>query len=839
MKRKPENGNNAVSKRPAIPSAVLEFRHPWRPYQEEILRDFEMHLEDGHFHVVAAPGSGKTVLGIEVLRLLGKPALIFAPTVVIREQWIERLLRDFTNLPPEASGPDWISRDPAAPGWWTFTTYQAVSACHKRDGGAALLEGLRAAGVEVLAVDEAHHLRAFWWKCLREIKGSLAEVTVISLTATPPYDVPQAEWNRYAAFCGEVDAEVTAPELVAAGSLCAHQDLVHLSVPLPGETAMMEEHHFRVERLFRDFCLDGDLAGRLFDLQVFQNVEDAALLENPDFYLGAALYFSEVHGRIPSAVLNGLDLHEVPLPPFDLCWLARFLTGLCFGPGEKCADLPELKIWKQKLHEAAVLHQRKVLFEPPEARERALARSVRKLDGVAEILAHESSVMRHRLRAVVLCDHIRERDFPSGLGAAAERPFERLGVVPAFECVRRLQLPHVKPAILTGSLMVIPVEAREFVVAGCAEAGVGGGRLSFAPLPHAPAFLKIGCAGSARHVVTGVMTRLLEEGEITALFGTAALLGEGWDAPAVNTLVIASTIGAFVTSNQMRGRAIRSVRNDPEKAANIWHLASICDHERDRSGSDFGNLSRRFGAFAGLSETEGNVTIECGIGRLGLEGIPSTADVPEINAAMFRRSSDRPEMLDRWKRAVAGTPGSRVRLTREVSAPARRLESAFTARIRDMRWLDWLYRRFTTRRMERTARAVFDALRSNGSIDAGCPESALVFRAEEGSCFAALEHRPLREQSAFARAMLEVFDPFATRPRYLVLARSGIYCVPAAFAVNARTAKVFSAAWDKHAGTHRLVFTGNAGGRRELLRLRGKALLRRFDFQPGVRTRWR
>ena len=37
------------------------------------------------------------------------------------------------------------------------------------------------------------------------------------------------------------------------------------------------------------------------------------------------------------------------------------------------------------------------------------------------------------------------------------------------------------------------------------------------------------------------------------MVGTQALLGEGWDAPFVNTLIMASSISSYVTSNQIRG----------------------------------------------------------------------------------------------------------------------------------------------------------------------------------------------------------------------------------------------------------------------------------------------
>jgi len=816
----------------------IRFRHSWRPYQEEILRDFQAHVEDRHFHIVAAPGSGKTVLGLEVLRLLGHPALVLAPTIVIREQWIERLRRDFRDA-PDAPDPAWISRDPRAPGWLTFATYQGLSAFYRRGEEGALHEALVKAGIRVLVADEAHHLRAFWWKCLRDLKERLGSPIVLALTATPPYDVPQSEWNHYASFCGEVDAEVTAPELVAAGSLCAHQDLVHFSIPLPSETKEIAEHHFRVGSLFRDFCLDAPLAAALYGSPIFLEIDDVALAEALDFHLAAAIYFSEALGRIPPALWNALELDGVSLPPFDLPWFAALLNGLYFDPGEPESGQGELETWKQRFHEAGLIHKRQVRFDPPVEHENALSRSVGKLHALTDILAHEAGALRDRLRAVVLCDHIRERDFPSGLGPAAEKPFIRLGVVPAFESVRRLRLPDVRPAILTGTLMAIPADCHGAFLAGCAAAGVAADRISFSPLPHDPAFLRLTFGDADRHAAVGVMTRLFEGGSVNALFGTAALLGEGWDAPAVNTLVIASTIGSYVMSNQMRGRAIRALRGDPDKTANIWHLATVSDHDRDGPGSDFGKLRRRFEAFAGLTSPTADdpPLIEVGLARLGMEAVPLEAEVSPLNAAMFARATDRETMRRHWPLAVAGNTNRRVRAIRELEVVPRSLESRFSARFRESRPWGPFYRWLVGRRMAKIARVVFEALRDAGHLAPDCPRSALVCRFSNGRCHAGLIGRPAREQTVFSRSLLELFDPFAARPRYLIVTAKVIYGVPAL--LGSKTgAGAFARLWRRHVCSHSLHYFNTPPGRRALLLHRRHALLTRHDLAPRISTRW-
>ena len=43
----------------------IKFKYPWRPYQAKVLEEVNGLIKDKKIHIVAAPGSGKTVLGLE------------------------------------------------------------------------------------------------------------------------------------------------------------------------------------------------------------------------------------------------------------------------------------------------------------------------------------------------------------------------------------------------------------------------------------------------------------------------------------------------------------------------------------------------------------------------------------------------------------------------------------------------------------------------------------------------------------------------------------------------------------------------------------------------------
>jgi superfamily II DNA or RNA helicase len=74
-------------------------------YQQVAINEFNSHLRDNRtgFFLGAAPGSGKTQMGIKMLHILGKTALIIVPKKDLIHQWIERILKT-TDLTKEEIG---------------------------------------------------------------------------------------------------------------------------------------------------------------------------------------------------------------------------------------------------------------------------------------------------------------------------------------------------------------------------------------------------------------------------------------------------------------------------------------------------------------------------------------------------------------------------------------------------------------------------------------------------------------------------------------------------------------------------------------------------------------
>ena len=175
----------------------LKFKGSWRSYQERILKELNNYLDDSKLNIVAAPGAGKTILGIEVLLRLKNNALILAPTITIKNQWKQRIEDYFLEKNSDSS---FISTDIRNISEITISTYQAFHSVYKnKEEREFFINELKSKKINTLVLDEAHHLRTEWWSSLNNLYEKINDENfkLVSLTGTPPYDVSPAEWSNY------------------------------------------------------------------------------------------------------------------------------------------------------------------------------------------------------------------------------------------------------------------------------------------------------------------------------------------------------------------------------------------------------------------------------------------------------------------------------------------------------------------------------------------------------------------------------------------------------------------------------------------------------------------
>ena len=860
---------------------ILSFKGTWRRYQERVLNFSDAYLSDKKIHIVAAPGAGKTTLGIELIRRTQKPCLILSPRIVIREQWLERIKDGFLNerLSPE----DILSNDMKNPKLITSITYQTLFCGMTRYAGMTeeeetenqeamdfshfeLLRTVKEAGIKVICLDECHHLKNEWWKALEDFMKEMGEVTVISLTATPPYDATPVQWERYCNMCGPVDEEITVPELVKENSLCPHQDFVYFNYPTGEEKEKVDFFRQKAAQMMQKLMGDARLKEAVASHKGLEDVQGylEKLLENPAYLSSLLIYCQEQNIPYARRWLKILNVKE--LPPMSEKWMEILLQGFLYDDVSEFVCQEEYReelIRQLKAH--GLIERKKVAFFVNQKLEKTLMNSAGKLKSISEICKLEYSSVGNQLRLLILTDYIK-KEYARKLGKPNFLP-DSLGVLPIFEMLRR-ENPDWKLGVLCGSLIYIPDTALAALKRISCSFGIE-------KLPSKALLNENGeCLGYSEilltentHLCTQMITMLFEKGEIEILIGTKSLLGEGWDSPCINALIMASSVGSYVLGNQMRGRAIRASKDNPDKTSNIWHLVCMTDtKESCEVTEDFRTLQRRMMGFLGVSY-DGTV-IENGMERLNTITPPYTyRHLMEINEDMKLRACMREELKAQWQQAVhiqgnmeavetckmkkkLLNPSASffnalgmIALSVAIRMSQGMIRGAFrrsygqqgitdfiftVAAAGIFLWGVWRLVHFSgpLKRLREMAEGMKAALAESQNITSSCKVSVYGENGVDYQVF--LKGGTTREKELFAQCM-EEFLAAVDNQRYLLYAPQALgamtkyYCVPSVFSKTKQEALFFQKVMSSHLGKYHLVYTRTPEGRAVLLKGRAEA----------------
>lgn len=882
----------------------LSFKGQWRQYQQRVLDKAESFMDDGKIHLVAAPGSGKTTLGIEFIQRFGNPTLILVPTVTIRQQWIDRIKQAF--LSDDNLVEQLISQDLKRPKMITVATYQALHSAMNQVVGDSLIEDtddesqqehFDFQGFDIrktfgdqdlgtLCLDECHHLRNEWWKSLEIFRKSFPKIKMISLTATPPYEGEPALWERYISMCGEIDEEITVPELVKEGTLCPHQDYVYFAFPTKEERTQLDQFEKQKLNFLTKLSTDINFSNTIQSSPALSDqISDDDLLANPK-YLSAILIFLRSKNLPFPQRFQGL-LATKALPTFTLEWFETLLNGVIFQVPNWFGFTEEaFNQLKSDLKANGLIERNQVKLIRNKKQDVLLNQSLGKLNAVRDIFKAEYQSLGNNLRQLVLTDFIR-KDFQVHLGDKNAQ-FTQLGVLSYFESIRSEMIEQswtVPIAVLTGSLVIIPTSAKEHL-----ERLIPNSRLSYDIIGQLSQedYLKVSVSGSHHDLVTA-LTQLFQEGYIQVIIGTKSLLGEGWDAPCVNSLILASFVGSFMLSNQMRGRAIRVWPDNPDKTSNIWHLVSInlsprkwFEFQNDEENydetlelqlyglsPDLDLLDRRMTQFLGLHYSE--LTIESGIDRLDLNQITfSQKGLEKLNQNAITLSQKRQEFKDRWQQALP--LNEEMEVANEVEVDKQFLPLAYlndwmkallisqalavTYFIIDLGrylivgkpfnqslpifllallvlaifWGRYFIYKSPYKRLEIFGKAIHQALLDSGQIET--EESApRVVKDSKQAIYNAiyLKGASMREKEIFAQALTEFFSPIENQ-RYILKSchkvkdQTEFFAVPSMFEKRKADAESFLQHIQKSLGKYNLIYTRSVQGRPILLEARIKAL---------------
>lgn len=656
----------------------ISFKYPWRSYQARVLDNLEYHLDNHKLHVIAPPGSGKTVLGLEVMLRINKPTLILAPSIAIKQQWIDRFCELFLQVETK---PDWISTDIYNPSFVTVCTYQGLYAAFNntiekeeeeefdteedsienkssnKEQQSKIIKVLKKKGIKTIIADEAHHLKNAWWTAITALVDEI-DPKVVGLTATPPYDVSMAEWRRYIALNGEVDEEISVPELVKDYDLCPHQDFIYFNVPASSEREALLKSRNKIYELYQKLIEEQAMLEELSSSQLLIDPENHLnwIYDNTEHFFACLVYIHHFDVELAKSKLYILGNTDIEIPPLNFVWMEKVIQfysakGSGFFENEEEHKEEVTKLFNRLRHYGA-MNQGQVQFSNNTKQNDLLTSSVNKLESIHEIIKLEYSMLQSSLRLVVLADFIYKEYHVST--AINDIEISKLGVLPIFEYLRRTPIStELKMGVLSGTLIIIPITAVPLLLELSVTAI--GKEIICKPIAYDSNYVEVVVSDSTRHQVVALITQLFEKGEIEVLIGTKALLGEGWDAPSINSLILASYVGSFVMSNQMRGRAIRSLKNDPNKTSNIWHLVSI-DPYVENGGTDISFLTRRFRGFVGVSNDAvlEDVEISNGTSRLRLPlHLDSIEAIKEQNDRSFLLARQRDLLHKRWQIGIA------------------------------------------------------------------------------------------------------------------------------------------------------------------------------------------
>ena len=650
----------------------VKFYGTYRPYQQRVLDNLVAFLNNEKIHIVAAPGSGKTILGLELIKRLDNPALVLAPSIAIREQWIERFTHGF--LASSEDKDKWISNDLHVQKPIICITYQAFYAAFKKEKvneesdeeedlelidytSFDLLETIKKYNIKTICLDECHHLKSEWWKALETTIKKIEGVSLIALTATPPYDSSYLEWQRYINLCGPIDEEIFVPELIKDKNICPHQDYVYFSYPTKEEEKTILRSYSNGIKTFHKYKNHPKIVEIVSSNTIYQDYDKfkKQYYDNQEYYTSLILFLLENKVKVPFKIRLLINNEKFSIQHFE-----TLLQCVLFDDSASYKKDDLIFSMKKEFSALGIVHNRKLSLVHDERLNKVFSLSLSKLESIKEIVKSESNTLKDNLKCLILTDYIKLKT-KNYIGTS--KKVDTFGTIPIFEYLRRSAIENIKLACLSGSICVVPVECKKDL-----------SEYEFSTLLDEN-YIEVIVNKSNRKSIVLKITELLKQGKINVLVGTKSLLGEGWDSPCINSLIMASFIGSYVLSNQMRGRAIRTDKDNPNKKSNVWHL--VCLNPFDyRFSYDYYNLQKRFSTFVGVNIKK--KTIESGIERLGFKRIPANEiEANKANDNTLIQAKNRELIKYTWEKCIKGA--SRLdTLTKVTTISRRRLRKDYS-----------------------------------------------------------------------------------------------------------------------------------------------------------------
>ena len=679
------------------------FPGEFRRYQAQALAALDRLREAGETraYVVMPPGAGKTVLGLEAARRIGRRTLVLTPNTAVQGQWL-RQWKAFGDGPFGGGGAQ--HPQPASGGrllktGLTVLTYQALSvwdrtaddedeqddtspgiaerrrvALRDPDGhdllsllhprGRDLVDQAARTGPWTLVLDECHHLLETWGALVRALARALGDDTwVLGLTATPAVELTQRQRALHDELFGDCGFSVPTPAVVKEGELAPFQELVYLTSPSPEEDTWIIADRTRFADLQRELVTERSGSLPFLDW-LWRRLHDRRVEDS-----GARLTWRELETADPELARAGLRLahagllslpsgarlqeqHRVEADATDWAVLLGAYAAQHLAPSSVPADGVLLKAVREVLPSLGHLLTRKGLRATTSPVDRVCALSESKAAAAVHVLEAEHDVLGEDLRAAVLCDfEQRTAQAPSRLGdllASGAPGSARL----AFLTLARSSLgPVLRPVLCTGRTVAMRREDLPGFRTACPPHLAD--RLLAEPFDGQRSLVRVEAgAGWSARVWTPLVTEWLVRGGTKVVIGTRGLLGEGWDCPPLNVVVDLSSASTATAVTQLRGRSLRLDPERPDKVADNWTVVCVAD-DHPRGDADYLRAVRKHAAHLAPGR---DGLVESGIGHadpaLGPYAAPDAPTRAAVTARALSRVATRDRAREVW--AVGG-----------------------------------------------------------------------------------------------------------------------------------------------------------------------------------------
>ncbi|WP_314579975.1 DEAD/DEAH box helicase family protein [Enterococcus gilvus] len=790
-----------------------------RAYQQRVMDQLAHYLDNDSIHIVAPPGSGKTILGMTLVEKIQRKTLILVPSLLLKKQWIEVIQKDF---------PQWeFSEDLFSSKRITVTTYQDVYSKRKE-----LQDYFSKQEIGFLVMDESHHLKKSWSDLLLNLKEGAEGLQTLALTATPPFDANQKEWRTYIRLTGAIDEEISVSELINEEVLAPYQDYVYLAPVTKKLQAQYDEFLEKQNKIVEVLCSQQEVTDFLLIQEFIQHplTQTEFIYENFESYLSCLFYlneqnyqFSEDHWRVLGTKRNKFTIPQQTRK--SLVDLYQYLYQAA----------PELKVFQYLAKRGWLYDEKLQLF--PDFEKKNHSTIVLMKEAIEHIVVKEESYLGTELRCVLLFDYIKQEVL------AGKEAYLEYGVAPVFLSLKGLIRPETSLAAVCGEFLIINEKLYQAYFSAYRE---------YHREKVLGDYRYLAMTDKNRSDLLALATQLLNTGEIHLLIGTVSLLGEGWNCPAVNTIIMGNAAGSYVQTQQIRGRGLR--RFGEEKFTNIWHIGAIYPNSPFTEQPYFSSVLKRLTYIEGLSSMEDSPMITTGIERFELPDIPDSQAISGYTQNNLYRAKEREKQFLLWKTAlkqgsrlamplfVRSQPKEVDRQSEALSLNVKRTEtltlfqaffrgnlpSYFKERKRRRSWEKSCQMR------EKLIRALYRLLFDEGILSEKTP---LIVDWNEASfsCEIVASYHQEKLFNVLADELLGEIDT----PRYLLKIKKEYFGIPSRYSKNKKAAYTFLSAVKKQGLSAEIFYTKNISGRKQLIRARLNTLQASDTLAIIERKIWR